>query len=136
MNVVIQEHPEGCGLACVAMLAELSYGEVTRIAAELGIHAGDKGLYNSTVLMRRLLAKLDICVGGEERVFGGWDDLPNLCLLATKWHVDNGVPHWHWVVSSRDGGAMRVLDPAAYLEVNARTDLEAIAPQWFIEVIT
>jgi len=54
MEPVVQKHPEGCALACAAILSRLSYDETARIAAGIGIHAGDKALCNGTANLRRL----------------------------------------------------------------------------------
>ena len=88
MKPVIQQHPEGCALACAAMLAGLSYIDVVAVAGEIDIRAGDKALYHSTAPMRRLLIQLDIRVGPEEVPFDGWPNLPDRALLATKWFIE------------------------------------------------
>ena len=135
MNVVIQKHPEGCGLACAAMLADRTYDEITEIAAHLNIHAGDKELYGTTEPIRRLLFKLDIPVAPTEKPFDNWNRLPDRALLATKWHLEQGKPFWHWVVFVRDDTGPAVLDPAAFLKMNRRKDIAAIKPKWFIEIL-
>lgn len=101
----------------------------------IGIIAGDKTLYNSTEPMRRLLAQLDILVTSGKTNFTDYAALPDQALLATQWHLEDGVPHWHWVVFTRDEGGASVLDPAAYLEQNRRTDFTNIIPRWFVGLI-
>ncbi|MEN8179097.1 MAG: hypothetical protein ABFS39_10830 [Pseudomonadota bacterium] len=135
MNPVIQKHPEGCALACAAILAGKSYDEIDEIATRLEIFAGDKTLYNSTEPMRRLLAHLELSVTSGEADFTDWAALPDQALLATKWRLEDGLPHWHWVVFTRDEDRASILDPAAYLEQNRRTDFAHIEPKWFIGLI-
>lgn len=135
MKVVIQQHPEGCALACAAMLAGRTYDEIVDVAGQLGIHAGDKTLYGTTEPMRCLLAALKKSVASVETPFDTWNTLPGQALLATKWHLEEGAPLWHWVVFVRDENGPAVLDPAAYLDIHRRTDLSEINPKWFIEVL-
>lgn len=134
MQLVIQQHPEGCMLACAAMLSNLSYAEVNEIAGRMGMHAGDKRLYTTTEPMRRLLAELGIRVSDSELPFESWSELPDQCLLAVKWHIEDDLPHWHWVVFLRDESGPVVLDPAAYLAVHRRCDFSQMQPKWFLEV--
>lgn len=135
MKPVTQQHPEGCALACAAMLSGLSYGEIVVIGEQLNIRAGDKALYSDTALMRRLMNRLGICIASSETPFADWSDLPNRALLATNWHVEEDVAVWHWAVFLRKGNSRVVLDPAAHLDNPVRKDLSVIHPEWFIEVI-
>lgn len=131
---IIQEEETGCGLACVAMLCGKTYEEVCQDGADLGIRAADKRLWSSADYVRRLLTHYGMKAGKSERSFTGWDTLPDLCLLATKWHIEDGQPFWHWCVFSRKENESVVLDPAAYLSENTRHDFDAIEVKWFIEV--
>ncbi len=131
---VVQQEPTGCALACAAMLAGLTYNQARQSAKALGISAGDAALWSSTRPLRRLLAQLNIKVAGKETPFTSWDALPDCALLAIKWHVENGVPFWHWVLFSRDGGDPCVLDPKKALKTNRRTDFGRMRPRWFIQV--
>lgn len=70
-----------------------------------------------------------------ETPFTQWEALPDLALLATKYHKDNGKYFWHWVVFKRIDGKPYVLDSASYLAENLRTDFEGIHPKWFIEIL-
>ena len=134
MQPVVQEHREGCMLACAAMLANLTYGDVAVIAEKLGICAGDKRLYTSTEPMHRLLTRLGIGAVASVSDFRTWQELPDRCLLATKWHIKHGLPHWHWVAFLRDASGPVVLDPAAHLKNNRRKDFRRIKPKWFLAV--
>ena len=61
-------------------------------------------------------------------------DNPNGLQLSFKYDEENGCAFWHWVVFIRDAGTPVVLDSAADLENNERTDFNNMAPKWFIEV--
>lgn len=129
-DLVLQEETTGCGFACVAMVAGKSYAEVKTLANQQGMHATDEALYTTTNYVRRLLAELDVELGHGETKFEDWQSLPDVALLATKYRVEDGAPRWHWSVYT--ASPQRVLDPAAYLEVNERTDFENIEVEWFI----
>ena len=135
MKAIVQEHPEGCALACAAMLTNRNYSEIAGIAGMLDIHAGDKTLYSTTTPLRRLLNQLGVRLISGETAFASWDTLPNKALLATKWHIEEGLAMWHWVVFVGDENGGVVYDPAPYLEHPKRRDLSTIHPKWFIEVL-
>lgn len=134
INTVIQQEISGCGFACVAMLAGKSYEEVKNKANQLGIFSEDEKLWSDTGYVRRLLEKHQIKASTIEAPFSTWAELPELALLAIKYHVENGQPFWHWTVFERDGNNQIVHDPAAYLKTNKRNDFEHIEPKWFIEI--
>lgn len=135
MQVVIQEEVTGCGIASVANIVNLLYASVKEKANSLGIYASDQALYSDTDYVRRLLLEYGVRTSAVETPFASWDALPNLALLSIKYHEKDGTPFWHWVVFKRSKGKSLVMDSAAYLHENARTDFENIQPKWFIEVI-
>ncbi len=135
VKVVIQEEETGCGLACVAMLADKSYAQIKTFANSLGIYAEDKNLWYHTDYVRQLLKEYNLYCSEKELPFISWNQLPNLALLATKYHYEEGKPFWHWCVFVRENNQSLVLDPAPYLENNHRRDLNNIAPKWYIEII-
>ena len=134
MQPVIQEEMTGCGLASVAALAGRTYGEVRRIAGQMGISAQDERLYSDTMHVRTLLKHFGLCASVKEFPFTRWNELPDRALLAIKYHREGERNFWHWVVFSREGEREVVLDPAANLEQNVRTDFTAMQPKWYIEV--
>ena len=134
VKTIVQEEATGCGLACVAMLAGQTYQEVKILANRLGIFAEDRNLWSETHYVRRLLGEYRIGCALAETPFSRWDALPELALLATKYHLEEGRPFWHWAVFSREADGLVVHDPATYLSRNRRTDLDAIAPRWFLEI--
>lgn len=135
MKTIIQQEISGCGFACIAMLADTSYEEVKKKANSLGIFSEDENLWSETGYVRRLLKEYQIEASSTEVPFSTWDALPNLALLAIKFHLEKGRPFWHWTVFIRSGAKEIIHDPAAYLSVNQRTDFENIAPKWSIEII-
>ncbi len=134
MKPVVQEENTGCAIASAAAITGLSYREARRVAAALGIHADDPLLWSGTDQIRRLLAELGVATGERQLPFSGWDTLPDCALLATKWHVRDGRPHWHWAVFVREAGSCYVLDSSKSLQNNLRRDFGRIKPKWYLEV--
>ena len=134
VNVVIQEEKTGCGIASVANIVNLPYANVKSKANSIGIFAEDKTLYSDTGYVRRLLTEYNVKTSDKELQFTSWDKLPDSALLSIKYHEENGVPFWHWVVFKRVNGSPVVLDSAAYLNENKRLDFDVMEPKWYIEV--
>lgn len=131
---VVQEEPSGCGIAAVATILGKSYGDMKAIAQRHGISADDPALWSDTHYVRTLLNQAHIGTSDNEIPFTSWEALPDLALLAIKHHQEDGKDVWHWVVFERCDGEAHVLDSAAYLDSNTRTDFFEMEPKWFIEV--
>jgi len=134
MDPVIQQDPSGCGIACVAMLAGVSYAAAKAAAESLGIRSDNPALWSDTVHVRRLLLHFGIRAATAETPFTTWEALPATALLATRWHLEKGVPHWHWTVFVDNAGSPEVLDPKAALKRPRRCDFGRIRPKWFIAI--
>ena len=118
------------------MLAGVSYARAKAQANKFGISAEDPRLWSDTDYVRTLLAKFGMSVSKNEQKFVSWHSLPDLALLAIKWHRERGKPFWHWVVFVREKELSYVLDPKKALKKNKRTDFGRMKPKWFIEVYT
>lgn len=134
MQPVIQEEATGCAIASAAAIAGISYARARWVAHGLGIRADNPALWSGTGPIRQLLEQLGARAEPGEHPFPGWDALPDCALLATKWHVWRGRPHWHWVVFARVAGRACVLDSKKGLARNLRTDFGRIRPRWYIAV--
>ncbi len=134
LEPVVQLERTGCGIASVGAIVGLSYPEIKSIANSLGISANDKSLWSKTVNVRTLLNHFGVRVSSDEILFSSWKSLPDLALLATKWHVENTRPCWHWVVFVRENEQAFVLDSKKTLRTNKRTDFGRIKPRWYISV--
>lgn len=134
MKPVIQEEISGCGIACVAVLARVSYRRAKAVANRRGIFAEDERLWSETAYVRGLLRHFGIRTARDEQPFTTWDSLPNVALLAIKWHEVQGRPFWHWVVFARQGNGAVVFDSKRGLCQHVRTDLGRITPKWSIKV--
>lgn len=134
LNPVIQEEKTGCGIASSAAITGLTYSQAKKVASQLGINAADKTLWSSTTSVRRLLRALGKKVADETVPFTTWEALPDCALLAIKWHLEQDVPFWHWVVFVREGTQTFVLDSKQELKTHVRTDFGRMHPKWFLAV--
>ena len=134
MQPVVQQEKTGCAIASTAAIAVKSYTDVKKVANSIGIYADDSALWSETPYIRKLLAKFEVKTGSREMPFMSWKLLPNCALLSIKWHLDNGKPHWHWVVFVREGTESYVLDSKKSLKTNVRTDFGRMKPKWYIEI--
>jgi hypothetical protein len=131
---VVQLESTGCAIASVAAIAGISYMEMKSIANSLGIFSHDKNLWSETSFIRRMLDHVGLNADPGESPFHSWESLPDLALLAIKWHWENGRPFWHWVVFIRENGQSIVLDSKKGLQNNIRTDFGRMRPMWYIRV--
>jgi len=134
LKPVVQQEKTDCGIASVAALAGVSYARARVEAHRLGIYAEDPQLWSDTSYVRCLLKKFGLNASRTEQKFLSWSKLPDLALLATKWHCEHGTPFWHWVVFVRERVQGYVLDSRKALKTNRRTDFGRIKPKWFIKV--
>lgn len=131
---VIQEEQTDCAIAATAALAGVSYASAKNVAKTLGITASDSTLWSNTSHIRKLLSHYNINTRATETPFTTWKALPNLALLAIKWHKEKGTAYWHWVVFIRDTNGEYVLDSKKSLCTNIRTDFGRMNPKWFIAI--
>ena len=134
MKPVVQLERTGCGIASMATLAGVSYAQAKRVANRLGIFAEDPRLWSETDHVRRLLKEHGFRSTRIEVPFTSWEALPNLALLAIKWHEDGGRACWHWVVFWRGPRGPVVLDSKRALRRHVRTDFGRMRPKWCIPV--
>ena len=113
---VVQQDKTGCGIASVAALAGVPYQRVRRAAQSLGISVDDPRLWSDTIYVRWLLRRFRISASPRQAPFRSWQALPNLAMLAIKWHKENGKPFWHWTVFVREGQRSWVVDPKKALD--------------------
>jgi hypothetical protein len=134
MKPIVQLERTGCGIAAVATLAGVSYREMQRMANRLGIFADDQKLWSETGYVRGLLKKYGIRSARTEVPFTSWEALPDLALLAVKWHKERDRTFWHWVVFWRGPCGPVVLDSKRALRRHVRTDFGRMKAKWFIPV--
>ena len=134
MKPVVQLERTGCGIASMAVLAGVTYAQATRVANRLGIFADDPKLWSETNHVRRLLKEHGFRSTRTEVPFTSWEALPDLALLAIKWHEEGDRAFWHWVVFWRGPRGPVVLDSKRTLRRHVRTDFGRMRPKWCIPV--
>jgi hypothetical protein len=134
MKPVVQLDRTGCGIASVAALAGVSYRQARLVANRLGISAGDSRLWSETHHFRRLLKEYGIRSASTQVLFTSWEALPDLAVLAVKWHKELDRSFWHWVVFWRGPCGPVVLDSKRALRRHVRTDFGRMKVKWFIPV--
>lgn len=135
MKPVVQLDVTGCGIACVAALTGQTYLQARAIASRLGISVDDPALWSGTDCVRRMLLHCNIRLLPRRMPFRSWDALPDVALLAIKWHLELGKPFWHWVVFVREHGEAFVLDSRRALKTHRRTDFGRIKPRWYMKLV-
>lgn len=128
MKPVIQIERTGCGIAAVAVLAGVSYAQAKQVANRLDIFADDSKLWSETGYVRKLLKKYGIRSARTEAPFTSWEALPDVALLAIKWHKEGDPAFWHWVVFCRGPRGPVVLDSKRDLRNHERTDFGHMKP--------
>lgn len=136
MKPVIQEEVTGCGIAASAAIAGISYAEAKAVANESGIFADDQSLWSKIEPVQQLLKQLGFQTAKSTSPFSSWEALPDLALLAIKWHEEKGLPFWHWTVFVRDTSSCYVLDSKKVLKQHVRKDFGRIKPKWYLKVNT
>jgi ABC-type bacteriocin/lantibiotic exporter with double-glycine peptidase domain len=134
MKSVVQLERTGCAIASAAAIAGVSYRRAQAVGRSLGIMATNKNLGSSTEPIRTLLKSLGVRTQRTEEPFRSWRRLPDIALLAIKWHLEGGKPFWHWVVFVREGERQYVLDSKASLRKHVRTDFGRMKPKWYIGI--
>jgi ABC-type bacteriocin/lantibiotic exporter with double-glycine peptidase domain len=105
---VVQRDPTGCGLACVASIANTSYESVKRIACHT-FNWHERGVfYTYASHLAKLLAQYG-CGAGQARAVRRWESLPVLAIIAVN--PDKTNFRWHWVVYVRNADEEYVVDP-------------------------
>lgn len=132
---VIQQDMTGCAFASTAVLAGADYRAVKQTAGKLGIYTHDPRLWSEVTLIQKLLGHYKIQTSKRPVAFRSWNSLPDVALLATKWHYENNRPCWHWVVFARRDKHSCVFDSRKSLQHHCRTDFGRIKPKWYLRII-
>lgn len=134
MRRVVQQDRTGCGLACIAILAQTEYSNVKETALSLFNLEPNDEFYTSAHELQKLGQEYNLNVGGKRRVFKGFKALPDLAILAINYREKEDT--WHWVVYCRDEDSEFVIDPKKAVKAERRKDFGRLAKsaRWFMEV--
>lgn len=127
MRRIIQQHGTSCGIACVAMLARISYREALAVAKEL-YEEGTWSKNHRTDIedLRYILEELGWKLGRKVTTTD-WEKVPPGCLVAVQWKKGN----WHWVVSAEDDEGLFFFDPRKAVEAVRRRDSSRVPVAWY-----
>lgn len=129
---IVQKTGTSCGLACVAMLARLSFREVETLArkkvSEI-FEADHQRTYGKH--LRVLLKSLGWRLGRQVKC-RTWKRVPPNALVAVQWK--RLEDRWHWVVSSEDESGPCFLDPRKQVKALRRRDFKQVRPSWYHRV--
>lgn len=97
VRTVRQGDSHGCGVACAAMIAGITYQDARKTFADLGYGVTRKSKQPFSSNFTELMAALrEHGIGCTIKRWRGWEQLDSLGILK----VDNGCKNsWHWVVA-------------------------------------
>jgi hypothetical protein len=111
LSLIRQEDRLGCGHACLAMIAGVSYVEARAAVKSRVRRSGNATSYAD---LRHALDSYEIAYemnGRRAFAFSAWEALPDCAIVAVECQPPTRA-YWHWIVFERVDGAAFVLDPA------------------------
>lgn len=131
---VKQEDETGCGLACIAMLAGVSYNEIKNVALDKLKFRTNGEFYTGTGQLKELASHYNVEIEGKRRrKFKSWSELPDVAIVSINLKENN--KYWHWVVFQRKDGADFVLDPKKSITTDRRTNFNRMKPFGYLPVL-
>jgi hypothetical protein len=132
MRRIVQKSGTSCGVACVAMLARISF----KNAFQVGVACYDKDHWSGSHAtvnneLRIMLASVGYKLG-REVACDEWTKVPPGSLAATQWNQKTDF--WHWVVYDEDDEGGYVLDPNPAVKRNKRRDFSRMNVSWYHRV--
>jgi hypothetical protein len=106
---IIQQDETGCGVACVAMFANVGYDNARKV-----MFGRARGTYTSTADIRRALGRFGFKPARRLMPFGRrrrYTDLRQDAVLKLKTRA-HGEREWHWAVW--DAHRRKLIDPAKF----------------------
>ena len=128
---VVQKDATGCGLACIAMVAGVSYTQAKKAAVKSRVVDENQPYYTNSGQLARILEELG---GSAEkgRRLSHWSSLTSLCIVGIGYKEAEDT--WHWVVFVPDRTGGHVLDPRKSVTTNRRKDFSRMVPHRYIPV--
>jgi ABC-type bacteriocin/lantibiotic exporter with double-glycine peptidase domain len=132
MKRVVQQTGTSCGVACVAMLAHLSY----RDAFAAGVALWDQEYWDTShrtdaAELRAMLAALGWRLGRMVKC-RTWSKIPTGALVAVQRKAKTN--DWHWVVSGEDAKGPFFFDPRKNVKAIRRREFAKAPPSWYHSV--
>lgn len=131
MRRIKQLDATGCGIACAAMIAGVSYKRARKRAIELGIVGDRPPHYTTSGDVRRLLIDLGASAARGRRLTH-WESVSGLSIVGINYSKEFDA--WHWVVYVPSKRGSYVLDPRAAVKSCRRYDFLRMRPRSFMPV--
>lgn len=129
---VIQEDSTGCGIACVAMVAGISYAEAKQLTVNNKIlKKSVKNFYTTTKDLVNILKSIGI-EPSKGRKVRYWSSINNISIVAINFLETTDT--WHWVVFIPDADTGYVLDPSKRIKAEKRIDFSRMRLRSYIPI--
>ncbi|HAV2807924.1 cysteine peptidase family C39 domain-containing protein [Acinetobacter baumannii] len=128
---IIQEDSTGCGIACVAMVAGLTYNEAKQIALDNQILKSKKNFYTRSNDVANFLNFLGIKSQNSRKVCH-WESIKTLSIVAINYR--EATDNWHWVVYIPNENKGFVLDPNKKIKNEIRVDFSRMKLRSYIPI--
>jgi len=117
MQRIVQEDGTGCGLACVAMIAEVPYQDVREFAVDW-LEFDEKGPFYTCISdLRYMLSEYGYALS-RKTPFKSYETLSPLSILE----IERPGEYNHWVLMVKCGLDSYILDPSAHIRTERRQD--------------
>lgn len=96
---VLQQDPSGCGVACLAMVANVSYLTARGVFEAIGTHLRrpDNPYSTNFKQLRQALSEMEI--GHSMERWRGWEGFCGVGILSINPKPGHDKGNWHWVVA-------------------------------------
>jgi ABC-type bacteriocin/lantibiotic exporter with double-glycine peptidase domain len=129
MRQIRQPNDTSCGIACAAMLANVSYAEA-RNAAYQAFEKDEWTTFRTHICdLREVLRHLKLTLGRKISI-SDWSKVPPHSLVAINYSQKRDT--WHWVVSAVIKGQAGVVDSES--KKAFRTDFNKMRLAWYHQV--
>lgn len=129
---VIQEDSTGCGIACIAMVAGISYAEAKQITLNNEIlKKSVKNFYTTTKDLVNVLNSIGI-ESSKGRKVRYWSSINTISIVGINFLETTDT--WHWVLFIPDEDTGYVLDPSKRVKTEKRTDFSRMRLRSYIPI--
>lgn len=129
---VIQQDSTGCGIACIAMVAGISYSEAKRITLNNRIlKKSVKNFYTTTKDLVNILNSIGI-ESSKGRKVRYWSSINTISIVGINYLETTNT--WHWVVFIPNEDNGYVLDPSKKVKTENRKDFSRMRLRSYLPI--
>lgn len=129
---VVQKTGTSCGVACVAMLARLSFRDAKSLVSRELKKKWDQGNHRTHASdLRAMLKPIGWRLGRQVKC-RTWRKVPPGALVAVQRKLPKN--DWHWVVSGEDAKGPFFFDPRKNVKTIRRREFNKAPPSWYHNV--